>query len=108
MSKRIELPVKEDDGSFVDYLEEDPELPNQRYVVVSFISPEKVIKQKDHFYLEKFVQWLDYDWKVKGMEHFVQFLSNKYSINIDDIMKDVREFEKTHKDDIKKSDLPEK
>ena len=108
MSKRIELPTKEDDGSFVDYLEEDPELPNQRYVVVSFISPEKVIKQKEHFYFEKFMQWADYDWKVKGMEHFVHFLSQKYTLNVDDLMKDVKEFEKTHKEEIKKSDMPEK
>lgn len=108
MSKKVELPKKDDSGADVDYLEEDPELPNQRYVVVSFISPEKVVKQKEHFYFEKFVQWADYDWKVKGMEQFVHFLSKKYSLNVDDLMKDVREFEKVHKDEIKKSDLPEK
>lgn len=108
MSKKVELPKKDESGADVDYLEEDPELPNQRYVVVSFISPEKVIKQKEHFYFEKFMQWADYDWKVKGMEQFVHFLSKKYTLNVDDLMKDVREFEKVHKDEIKKSDLPEK
>jgi hypothetical protein len=104
---KITLPTHDDSGP-IDYLEEDPELPNQRYVVVSFLSPEKIIKQKQEFYFEKFIQWADYDWKVKGMEHFVAFLSKKYSIQIDDIMKDVREFEKTHKEEMKKSDIGDK
>lgn len=108
MSKRIELPKKEDDGADIDYLEEDPELPNQRYIIVSFISPEKIIKQKEMFYFEKFVQWVDYDWKVTGMEHFVAFMAQKYSIKVEDVMADVRDFEKTHKADLKKSDLHEK
>ena len=104
--KKVTLPTRDEDG-VVDYLDEDPELPNQRYCIVSFLSPEKVIAQKNDFYFKKFVQWMDYDWKVKGVEHFVAFLSKKYSINIDEIMKDFREFEKTHKDEIKKTDVPE-
>jgi hypothetical protein len=102
----VTLPTRDEDG-IVDYLDEDPELPNQRYCIVSFLSPEKVIAQKNDFYFKKFIQWMDYDWKVKGVEHFVAYLSKKYSINIDDVMKDFREFEKTHKEDIKKTDVPE-
>ena len=45
---KVELPTHED-GELVDYLEEDPELPNQRYCIVSFISPEKVIEKKNDF-----------------------------------------------------------
>jgi len=104
--QKVTLPTRDEDG-IVDYLDEDPELPNQRYCIVSFISPEKVIAQKNDYYFSKFIQWMDYDWKVKGVEHFVAYLSKKYSINIDDIMKDFREFEKTHKEDIKKTDVPE-
>ncbi len=108
MSKKVELPKKDESGAEIDYLEEDPELPNQRYVVVSFLSPEKILEDKQQFFFSKFMQWADYDWKVKGMEHFVHFLSKKYALNIDDIMKDVREFEQTHKEEIKKTDIPDK
>ena len=104
--QKVTLPTRDEDGE-VDYLDEDPELPNQRYCIVSFLSPEKVIQKKSDYYFTKFIQWMDYDWKVKGVEHFVAYLSKKYSINIDEIMKDFREFEKTHKDDIKKTDVPE-
>ena len=101
------LPKRDDAGEVVDYLEEDPEIPTQRYVILSFISPEKVIKMKDHFMFEKFVQWMDYDWKIKGMEKFVDFLSKKYTLKIDDLMKDAQEFAKVHNEDIKKTDVPE-
>jgi len=104
MAKRVTLPTHEND-EVVDYLDEDPELPNQRYVVTSFLSPEKVVKQKEHFFFEKFMQWTDYDWKVKGLDGFMAFLSKKYSIKIDDILGDVREFEKVHRDEIKASDI---
>ena len=67
--------VYDDEGKVIDYLEEDTEIPTQRYGIVSFISPEKVIKQKNAFLNEKFIQWLDYDWKVKGMEKYMDFLS---------------------------------
>ena len=78
--------VYDDEGKTIDYLEEDTEIPTQRYGIVSFISPEKVIKQKNAFLNEKFIQWLDYDWKVKGMEKFMDFISKKYSLKIDDLL----------------------
>ena len=104
--QKVELPVEED-GQVIDYLDEDPELPNQRYCIVSFISPEKVIAKKQDFFFQKFIQWMDYDWKVKGLEHFAAYISTKYSLKVDDIMKDIHEFEKTHREDIKKTDVPE-
>lgn len=103
---RETLPQFEDDVP-VDYLDEDPELPNQRYCVISFLSPEKVIKQKTEFMNEKFIEWMDYDWKVKGMEHFVAFLSKKYDVKIDDLFKDLEEFRKVHNEEVKKTDVHE-
>lgn len=100
------LPTHDEDGP-IDYLEEDPEIPTQRYCVVSFLSPEKIIKQRSEFMNEKFVQWLEYDWKVKGMENFVAFMSKKYSLKIEDLFKDLEEFRKIHNDDIKKTDIHE-
>jgi hypothetical protein len=104
---REELPKYEDDGVPVDYLDEDPEIPNQRYSIISFLSPEKTIKQKSEFFNEKFIEWLDYDWKVKGMEHFMAFLSKKYSLKVDDLMADKEEFTKVHNAEIKKTDVHE-
>jgi len=101
------LPEVEEDGSVIDYLEEDSEIPTQRYSIMSFLSPEKTIKQKAEFMNEQFIEWLDYDWKVKGMEHFMAFLSKKYSLKVDDLMADMQEFTKVHNAEIKKTDIHE-
>jgi hypothetical protein len=103
-SKKVVLPTEED-GRPVDYLEEDPEIPNQKYCIVSFLSPEKIIKQKEQFFFEKFVRWMDYEWKVKGVEHFLAFIAKKYSIKVDDVLTDLKEFEKVHADEIRKTDI---
>jgi len=96
------------EGQVIDYLEEDAEIPTQRYGIISFLSPEKVIKQKSQFMHEKFIQWLEYDWKIEGMERFMDFMAKKYSLKIDDLMKDLQEFTKVHNADIKKTDIMEK
>jgi hypothetical protein len=43
------LPKKDELNVVIDYLDEDPEVPTQKYCVVSFLSPEKIIKQKQQF-----------------------------------------------------------
>jgi hypothetical protein len=107
MSTREVLPKHEDDGSVVDYLDEDPEIPTQRYCVVSFLSPEKVIKQKNEFMFEEFIKYMDYDWKVKGLEHLMAFISKKYSLKIDDLLKDAEDFARVRDQEIRETDVPE-
>jgi hypothetical protein len=108
MSRTLpELPKNDEAGQAIDYLDEDPEIPTQKYCIVSFLSPEKIIKQKSEFYFERFVQWIDYDWKIKGLENFMAFLSKKYNVKVDDLMKDAEEFAKVRKEDVKKTDVHE-
>lgn len=42
--------------SAADYLEQDPEIRGQKYVCLSFVSPEDVIKAKEAFLFERFVK----------------------------------------------------
>lgn len=107
MSRRETLPKREDDGSVVDYLDEDPEIPNQRYAIISFLSPERILKSKDQFYFERFIQWQSLDWKIKGLEHFNAFVSKKYNLKIEDLMKDAEEFGKVREKEIKDTDVKE-
>jgi hypothetical protein len=74
---------------------------------VSVISPEKVIKQKNEFMFEKFVAWMDYEWKIKGLENFMAFLSKKYSVKIDDLLKDANDYVNVRKEEVKKTDIHE-
>ena len=96
-----------DESGVIDYLDEDPEIPTQKYCIVSFISPEKVIKQKEKFFFEEFVKFMDYDWKIKGLEHFMVYLSKKYNLKVDDLLKDAEEFAKVRDEEIRQTDVPE-
>jgi hypothetical protein len=104
----VETFPKVEDGQVVDYLEEDTEIPTQRYAIMSFLSPEKVIKQKEIFYYERFLTWMDYDWKVTGLEGFMAFLGKKYTLKIEDLMNDMNEFRKVHNEEISKTDVQDK
>ena len=107
MPKTEELPITEDDGSRIDYLDEDAEIPNQRYCIISFLSPEKVIQDKKEFYFREFITWMDYQWKVKGLEHLMAFVSKKYSIKVDDLLKDAEDFVKVRNEGVKATDVHE-
>lgn len=107
MPGTADIPKHDETGAVIDYLDEDPEIPTQKYAIVSFLSPEKIVKQKQEFFFEKFIQWMNYDWKVKGLEHFMAFLSKKYNVKIDDLLKDAEEFAKVRSQEIKETDVHE-
>jgi len=79
---------------YVDVLEEDKQIAGQKFVCISFISPEKIIKQKELFFFEEFLK----NWEFsKSMEKFMQFLnfvSYKYKLSFEEITKDYKEFVK--------------
>ena len=77
---------------YVDVLDEDKQIAGQKFVCISFISPEKIVKQKELFLFEEFLKKWEFS---KGMEKFIQFLnfvSYKYKLSFDEISKDFKEF----------------
>lgn len=60
-----------------DFLDEDVEIPSQRYVLLSFLSPEKVLTRKDLFMFEKFLQNYEIQWRLKNLELFLVSTAKK-------------------------------
>jgi hypothetical protein len=54
-----------------DFLDEDQEVPGQKYVLLSFLSPESVLAKKEHFFFERFLKQYEIDWRVKNLEKFL-------------------------------------
>lgn len=54
-----------------DFLEEDQEIPGQKYFLVSFLSPEKVLANKDVFFFNEFVKNYEIQYKTKQLETFL-------------------------------------
>ena len=51
-----------------DFLSEDPEISSQKIVLLSFLSPEKVLANKDVFFFRNFMQNYALEWRTKKFE----------------------------------------
>ncbi len=86
---------------YVDLCEEDAAIPSQKFVCVSFVSPEKILKQREQFMFEKFVQQWEFSKSIEKFGDFLNFVSFKYKIKMDDIMADMKEYVEEEKKKLK-------
>lgn len=100
---------KNRDGSenpaYVDLLDEDKPIAGQKFACLSFISPEEIIKQKDHFFFEKFLHYWDYNKSMEKFIQFLNFLSFKHHLEFDKITEDFQEFTKEEKEQLQKTNI---
>ena len=76
----------------IDLLEEDKPIAQQKFVCVSFVSPENVIRRKDLFFFEKFVKNWDMLKSFQKFSQFTSFLAYKYNLNTESVTADLVEF----------------
>ena len=107
-SKTFEQKMTKDgkmNPKYVDLLSEDPVIANQQYGCYSFVSPEKIIKQKDIFLFEKFVKQWQYAKALNMFSDFMQFVSHKYTIDPEKLMGDFVEFVTEEENVLKREDV---
>lgn len=90
---------------YIDLLDEDSALAGQKFVCMSFISPEKILKQRELFIFEQFIKQWEFSKSMEKFSEFLQFLSYKYNIKIDDIMADMKEFTSEEENKLRESTL---
>ena len=116
-----------------DFLDEDTEIPGQRYVLLSFLSPEKVLDKKELFFFQRFLQSYEVEWKVKNLEKYLvdvvaginsqldervkelekadQFdaaeICRKNRLRMDDVLSDYQGFIQKNRADIQKTKIAE-
>jgi hypothetical protein len=54
-----------------EFLEADREIPGQKFVCLSFISPENVLANKDAYFFNAFLADYEVQYKIKAMENFL-------------------------------------
>ena len=55
----------------VDFLDDDNEIPGQRFCLLSFLSPENVLERKDLFFFTKFMENYEIQWKTVNFEKYL-------------------------------------
>jgi hypothetical protein len=70
-----------------DFLTEDMEIPGQKYCLLSFLSPEKVLANKDVYFFSKFLETFEYTQRVSSFESFlmstIKYVNDKISSEAD-------------------------
>ncbi len=54
-----------------DFLDEDVEIPGQKVVLLSFLSPEKVLAKKDVFFFDAFLKQYEFRLRVRNLEGYL-------------------------------------
>ena len=90
--------VKKDTPKYIDLLDEDMPVAGQKFVCLSFISPEKVLKQKELFFLNEFLKQFDLKKSLDKFTQFLNFVAYKYKLDFDKLTKDLKEFSEEEQD----------
>jgi hypothetical protein len=85
---------------YVDVLDEDKPIAGQKFVCVSFLSPEKILKKKELFMFQEFLKQWDYSKSMEKFIAFLHFISVKYHLEFNSLTDDLQEFVKEEKQDL--------
>jgi len=84
-----------------DELDEDPVQESARFVGISFLSPEKILKKREIFLFEKFVESWDLDTSMQKFTDFLHFLSEKFNWKLEVLLKDYQDYIREEKERLK-------
>ena len=83
------------------FLEADKEIPGQHYVALSFLSPEKVLANKDVYLFNEFLKDYEIQHKIKATEGFLMTEVNKlqeHLAKVQDVLDNLRTNDATKED----------
>ena len=97
------------DGSpnpkYVDLLDVDKPIAGQAFGCFSFISPEKLLKQREMFYFEEFLKQWEMNKSMEKFHQFLNFISFKYKLQFEEVIKDFETFVKEERETIINSSI---
>lgn len=88
-------------SKLIDLLDEDKPIAEQKFVCLSFISPENEIKNKDRFFFTEFLKHYDFIKSMEKFNTFLNFVSYKYNIKIEELTEEYKSFVSTEKESLR-------
>jgi hypothetical protein len=92
------LPNGQSNPKYVDVLDEDKAISGQKFVCVSFLSPDKILTEKSHFMFQEFMKFYEFKQNLTMYQQFMQFLAYKHNLKFDSLMTDFEDFVKDNKE----------
>ena len=98
---RKTLPNGDANPKYIDVLDEDQAIAGQRFTTMSFISPEKILEKRELYLFDQFVQQWDFTKSMGKFGDFINFISYKYTLNVETLMADYNDFCKEEQDTLR-------
>jgi len=77
---------------YIDLCDEDPTIAGQKFTCLSFVSPEKILKNREIYLFQQFLKQWDFKKSMDKFHDFIQFISYKYNLKVDSLINDYTEF----------------
>lgn len=84
-----------------DVLERDPPIAGQAWACFSFLSPEELVKQREHFYFEQFVRQWEASRASRAHHQFLMYLCQRYRLSLEEVDREYTSFLETERDELK-------
>lgn len=89
---RKNLPDGKENPKYVDVLDEDAAIAGQKFTCMSFLSPEKILTKRELFLFDRFIEQWDFAKSMAKFGDFINFISYKYNLNVENVFQDYNEF----------------
>jgi len=90
--ERKKLEGGQPNPKYIDLCDEDPSIAGQKFACMSFISPEKILQQREHFIFDEFVKQWDFKKSMDKFFDFIHFIAFKYKLSAEQLIADYTEF----------------
>jgi hypothetical protein len=90
---------------YIDLCDEDQSIAGQKFVCMSFVSPEKILKKREVYLFEQFIKNWEFSKSMERYFDFVHFVAYKYNLNASDLINDFNDFVKEETDKLRKSGI---
>ena len=98
-----------DDGKsnpkYIDLCDEDPPIAGQKFVCMSFVSPEKILKKREVYLFDQFIKQWEFSKSMERYFDFIHFIAYKYNLKVEELINDFNDFVKEETDKLKKSGI---
>jgi len=103
--ERKVLPNGKENPKYVDLCDEDPPIAGQKFVCMSFVSPEKILKKREVYLFDQFIKQWEFSKSMERYFDFIHFIAYKYNLNVETLITDFNDFVKEESDKLKKSGI---
>jgi len=90
---------------YIDLCDEDPPIAGQKFVCMSFVSPEKILKKREVYLFDQFIKQWEFSKSMERYFDFIHFIAYKYNLKVEELINDFNDFVKEETDRLKKSGI---